>query len=338
MIYKQSAQSGVPPLPSIGEGRFGWKFKAGGPDPTRSRVWFVDGLLGSDQYDGADPETAFATVGKAISMAVAYDVIYVLDMGYDVSGGDPVPYTAVTTNLSIAVGKNNLALVGVPHNIHQVYGLQLKPVSASTTPILSVYAPLVSIENLCFNKRGDGVGSCVYIIEDGTYGGTGVSLYNCHFRNADMGSAAHTTNAGVKLIGTKWADISRCYFFDCRNGVAQGSGTNTINFTTIRDCVFSASVVANIDVDILLIPGSSGQSAGHLVDNCRFVHDVPAFAGAGALTAYIYDLLSTDFLVSECHFATDNATCKDTVTNEIVTLAGNTIVGCYDAAGLVAWA
>ena len=316
--------------PVFGSGHLGWKKEA--------NVFFVDGVNGLDGYEGTSPENALKTIGRALALAGPYDVIYVLDKGYDVSGGDPVAYIEAATDLSIAVGKNNLALVGVPHNINQVYGLQLKCVSASTAPVLSVYAPLVTIENLCFNKRGDGVGSCVYIIEDGTYGGTGVSLYNCHFRNADMGSAAHTTSAGVKLIGTKWADINRCYFFDCRNGVAQGSGTNTINFTTIRNSVFSASVVANVDVDILLIPGSSGQSAGHLVDNCRFVHDVPAFAGAGALTAYIYDLLSTDFLVSNCHFATDNATCKDTVTYEIVTLAGNTIVGCYDAAGLVAWA
>jgi hypothetical protein len=310
------------PLPE----RFGWKRGA--------KTWFVDGLQGSDGNYGQDAENAFQTIGYAISRASAYDVIYVLDKGHD-GGTDPYAYTESTTNLSIAMAKNNLAIIGVPHNIHEVYGLQIKPVSASTGPALSVYAPFTTIENLCFNKRGDGVGSCVYFRDDGdtTYQAQGSSIYNCHLRNADMGSAARTTAGGVYINGGWYYTIKDCTFMDCHNGVSYTSGTSTVKKLTISGCTFNGTTT-NIDTDIY----GAGTVYATLIDRCNFAHEVPAFAGAGALTAYVYDLVSSGFLLSNSVFNTNDASCKDTVTNEIVTSADGTVVGCYDGAGLVAWA
>ncbi len=312
------------PLPE----RFGWKRGA--------HTWFVDGLQGSDGNYGRDAENAFQTIGYAISRASAYDVIYVLDKGHDGST-DPSAYTESTTDLSIAFAQNNLALVGVPHNIHQTFGLQIKPVSASTSPALSVYAPFCTIENLDFNKRGDGVGSCVLFRDDGdsTYQCQGSSIYNCHLRNADLGSAARTNAGGIEILGGWYLTVKNCFFMDCRNGVSVRSGTSTYKSVVVDGCTFQGTTT-NIDTDVCAVAGSTGYSL--LVDKCVFAHEVPAFAGASALTAYIYDLVTTGLLVSNSQFNTDDATCKNTTTYEIVTSANGTVVNCTDGAGLVAWA
>ena len=318
---------GVPLLPN----RFGWKKAA--------TSWFVDGNYGSDGNSGKEADQAFLTIGYAISRASEFDVIYVLDKGHD-AATDPDPYTEATTNLSVAFAKSNLSIVGVPNNIHQTYQIQIKPVSASTSPALTILAPFVAVENLCFNKRGDGVGSCVYLYDEGdsTSQAQGSSIYNCHLRNADLGSAAHTTNGGIKINGGWYYTIKDCYFIDCRNGIVMGtSGASTLKGIQILNCNFAASAVANVDVDILLVPGSVG-SVGHIIDRCVFSHEVPAFAGAGTLTAYIYDTISTQNLVSNCFFGTDDATCKDTVTHEIVLKQIGSIAGSFDGASQVVWA
>lgn len=307
-------------------GHLGWKRGA--------YTWFVDGTQGSDGNGGRDAENAFSTIGKAISMASAYDVIYVLDKGN--SSTDPNPYQETSANLSIAYAKNNLALIGVPANIHQTFGLQVKNLSdATTTPVLTVKAPFCTIENLDFNKGGGGVGSCISLLDDGdtTNLALGSSVYNCHLRNSARGSAARTAAGGVYIVGGWYYTIKGCYFMDNTTGVYMTSGTSTLKGITIQDCIFNGAL-ANLDTDIY----TAGTSYNLTVDNCTFAHDIPAFAGAGALTAYIYDVVSAPASITRCTFATDDASCKDTVTNEIVTLAGNTIVGCYDAAGLVAWA
>ena len=327
MIYKQSAQSGVPPLPSIGGGRFGWKFKAGGPDPTRSRVWFVDGNVGSDAYDGADPETAFATVGKAISVAAAYDVIYVLDKG--LSGTDPNPYREATANLSIPYAKNNLALVGVPHNIHDTYGLQIKAALALTTPILSVSAPFVAIENLDLNGTGDALArGNIYFADDSntTNQAQGGSVYNCHIRNGKGVGGVGTVGGGITIVGGWYYTIKECRFERCRVGIWISGSAHEVKGVRVEDNLFTSDDLAIVDQDIYMI---AAVNATTICENC-FAHDkgtynqgTPPFAtlvGSGVLC-------KNTFAHAAVVAAHDGA---DLIIPDTFLMAGN-----YDEAGLI---
>lgn len=304
---------GIFATPVIGAGRFGWKNKA------TTRVWFVDGTVGSDGAQGDSPEAAFLTIGRAIAKAGAYDVIYVLDKG--LSGTDPNPYQEATVNLAVAYAQNNLAIVGVPHNIYQLYGLQVKGVAgALTTPVLKISAPFCAIENLDFN-RGGSTGGGVYFADDGntTNQAQGSSVYNCHFRNIrGSGTVAASGGCAVQVVGGWYYFVGNCYFIDCRGGVALDSGTSTVKGVTLEDLLFVTDTAANIDVDIFM----TGTVTATAIRRCNFNHAKPAYNGGTDK----YVKLVGDGMIADCRSAgtgTWGATGGDATIPTTFLMAGN---------------
>jgi hypothetical protein len=262
-----------------GYGNFGLKYKPQGAG-NLSRVWFVDGISGSDANEGFDPERAFATVGKAVSKAGAYDVIYILDKGYDISSGDPTPYreTATAGNLVVTYGKSNLAIIGVPHNIRDLFGLQIKAALTLTTPILSVYAPLVAIENLDFNGTGDDLarGNIYFYSNDATHAAENCSVCNCHIRNGKGSAGVASQGGGVVIQGGWYHSITGNRFENCRCGIYIVSAAGTVKGTRIERNVFTGDITL-IDCDIYMNTGGSNIVTQTSICGNYFAHDVGSY-------------------------------------------------------------
>ena len=264
---------GIQGSPVIGANHFGWKHKSA----HASRVWVVDGISGSDGAEGDSPDSALRTVGRAIFLASAYDVIYVLDKG--LSGTDPNPYREAIANLFIAYAKNNLALIGVPHNIHELYGLQIKAALALTTPILSVSAPFTVIENLDFNGTGDALArGNIYFADDSdtTNQAQGSSVYNCHLRNGKGSAGVATMGGGIVIHGGWHYTVKGCRFDRCRCGIWMSSKGATIQNIRIEDNLFTTSDLAVVDSDIYMATTAEGTA---ILRNF-FAHDVGSYGSA----------------------------------------------------------
>ena len=267
---------GIQASPVVGANHFGWKYKAF----RAPRAWFVDGVSGADGSEGSDPESALATPGRAIALASAYDVIYVLDKGFDISSGDPTPYRETVTagNLVITYAKNNLALVGVPHNIHDLFGLQIKAALTLTTPILSVYAPLVAIENLDFNGTGDALarGNIYLYSNDATHAAENCSVFNCHIRNGKGVAGVASQGGGVVIQGGWYNSIIGNRFENCRCGIYIVSAAGTVKGTRIEYNTFTGDITL-IDCDVYMNTGGSNIVTQTTIIGNKFCHDVGSY-------------------------------------------------------------
>jgi parallel beta-helix repeat protein len=313
-------------VPLHGSNSFGWK--------NQGDIWFVDGTFGSDGNSGKDPDNAFATVGKAVGttaatgLANAYDAVYILDKGH--SGTDPNPYLETGGNLSVPFASNNLAIVGVPHNMHYQYGLQIKGDAVATTAVLHINAPFCAIENLSFNRGASTTGGIYFDDEgDSTNQAQGSSVYNCYFRNL-RGTGNGSTGGAIVIDGGWNYLIQKCIFYNNRGGIViKSSAASTVEGVIIRDSQFFGAV-ANVDTYI----HTSGTCARNIYDNLVFASATPAYSGG--LTAYVYDDVSSDSILSNSTFGGASLVAGATTTNAIVIGTGVRIANCHDESGLLA--
>ena len=312
---------GIQGSPVIGANHFGWKHKSA----HASRVWVVDGISGSDGAEGDSPDSALRTVGRAIFLASAYDVIYVLDKG--LSGTDPNPYREAIANLSIAYAKNNLALIGVPHNIHELYGLQIKAALVLTTPILSVSAPFTVIENLDFNGTGDALArGNIYFADDGDTinQAQGSSVYNCHLRNGKGSAGVATMGGGIVIHGGWHYIVKGCRFDRCRCGIWMSSKGATIQNNRIEDNLFTTSDLAVVDKDIHMATAAEST----VIARNYFAHDI------GSYGSNLYATLTGSGGLLNNYFAHAAVEAK-AAGADIVIPATFRMAGNFDEAGII---
>ena len=258
----------------------------------KSKIYFVDGLNGGDggtyAVSATSPDHSFKSVGKAIGVlgtagvADAFDVVYVLDRG-TAGTTDPDPYVETGANLVIPVTSQNLKLVGCPTSLDNPFMIQIKGHASATTPVLTNYAPMVSIENLSFN-RGASTSGGIYLADegDGVYSAQGTTISNCHFKNLRGSAAAATSTGGGVVIRGGWNYLIKNSFFDdCRVGVWIDSGSaSTVKWLRILGCHF-AGTKTNRDVDIYM----AGVCYSTEIDQC-ILADQPAYGGTGASALY----------------------------------------------------
>lgn len=248
-----------------------------------SRVIFVDGSSGSDSAGGYDdPTSAVASVGKAIELANANDVIYVAPKDWT-SGNLWVgtAYQESATNLSIAYAKEGLAIIGIGHQgiVGVPHGVVFKEVTSSTTPIMKVHAPMVAVENICFERGGTAVNSLYFYGDvDGTSEAALGSVYNCAFHYG-AGSGATGDTGGALYGHAVWGlTIDECYFMDCRVGVSLKSDTATAGKFVVRNCDFTTrmTTATNISCDIYVY---TQGSANVQIYNINCGHVIPTYIG-----------------------------------------------------------
>jgi hypothetical protein len=254
-----------------------------------ARVWFVDGVNGSDSYAGwGSPDAARETLGSVLGTSAAaatnganaYDVVYVMDKG--ISGTDPNPYQEASYNCLIRVANVGMSVVGVSPIglVGRPIGPQLKGESASqTTPVLQVNAPMCAFENLGFN-RGYSTSGGIFLNDDGVSNyAFGTSIVNCSFVNVRGPDATAGTYGAIGIYGGYNILVDGCFFHNCRHGIAAAESGGTLQSLVFRNLEFTATAKANIGVGIKVAMSVGG---GCNISNVNFGFNLPAYAASDA--------------------------------------------------------
>ena len=270
-------------VPMVGAGLgFGWK--------KDSNIYFVDGIQGSNDNIGNEPDDSLATIEKALTKANAYDVIYVMDKA--TSSSILAGYTGASANQTITTSHTGLALIGVSHAALAGYPMTpaLIGLAATETPILTVQAHHVAIENLAFvgGWANSTTATCGIKTND-NYQGFGISIYNCMFEDLEaatptMSHASGTPGGGISLIGGWYSVVSHCRFRNCVTGIQVMSGTTTAVATTLEDNIFFADATTDVNVDIATYCQGTNSV---LIKGNYFAHNLPTYASGDAVR-YIY--------------------------------------------------
>ena len=285
-------------IPQMGSARYGWK--------DASNTYFVDGTDGSDGNDGKEPASAFLTVEAGLAAMNAYDVLYIMENAF--VDTDPTYYKGATGNHTIAVANTGVAIVGVSHAGQMGYPMTpyLMGYDATETPLFTVNAPLVGIENLHFSGGWANAMTTTAGIAAPNSTGTSsavpqaLSVHNCSFEDleaATPGGAGGYPNGGISIQGTWYTVISHCRFRNCVSGVTVISATSTTVCTTIEHNIFHGDTATDINVDIYYYcQGSSGL----LINDNYMAHLLPAHASGDTLK-YIMVAAGESGLITNNH-------------------------------------
>ena len=270
-------EHGILATPNIGGALgFGWK--------SDSKSIFVDGSNGGNSKNGSTPDEAVATINKAISLADAWDVIYINPKNW--TSGNLWLGTSYqdTVNLSIPYAKQGLAMVGIGHQglLGPPYGTVLTEVSASTEAILKVHAPMCAVENLTFYKASTAVNG-VYFYGDvaGTSEAALGSVYNCHFHGC-TGSSAQGSDGGAVYGHAVWGlTVDSCNFMNCGNGISFKSDAATAGKFVARNNEFTSRLTSASDIGCDVYVYTQGSVTILIRDN-YFAHLIPSLSsGSG---------------------------------------------------------
>ena len=261
-------------------------------------ILFVDGDTGNDGNTGSSPDSATATIGRAIALASAGAVIYVKARKVSAGGTDPVSYAETVT---IPATKPGLKLMGVPSGVAQGAQPQIKKGSGAVAHI-TVQAPGCLIANLTINMAGSTAAGVLLDDDGSTKTAFGTVIQDCVFK----GNANKSTLGGAvawAATGGAWqVQIKGCHFVDCCTGInALGTSQAAPKDIVIEDCLFYAFANTDVDADIDFNIGSGATSV--VIRNCVFgTVDVPAKAG-GATARYLDLTKVTNSALVDCSFA-----------------------------------
>jgi len=285
-------------VPVLGGSRFGWK--------DASTAYFADGTSGSDAYDGKEPAHAKATVQAALAAMNAYDVLYIMENAF--VDTDPTYYVGTAANHTIAVANTGVAVVGVSHAGQIGYPMTpyLMGMAATETPVFTVNAPLVAIENLHFSGGwANAMTSTAGIYAPNSTGTSsavpqGISIHNCSFEDFEGATPTSGTSfpgGGVSIIGTWYSVVNHCRFRNCVVGVQLGSSASTSVATIVENCVFFADNTTDVNADInCYMQGTSDI----LFKNNYMCHAQPAYA-SGSAAMYILCQGGEEGLITGTH-------------------------------------
>lgn len=281
--------------------RYGWK--------STATPYFVDGTAGSDAYDGTTPDLAKATVQAGLALMNAYDVLYIMENAF--VGTDPTYYQGTAANHTIAVANTGVAIVGVSHAGQLGYPMTpyLMGMAATETPLFTVNAPLVAIENLHFSGGwANSNTTTAGIVAPDSLGTTstsvpqGISIHNCSFEDMEgatptMSRSYPASTGAITIVGTWYSVINHCRFRNCVLGIMVISATSTAVCNTIQNCIFYADATTDVNVDIAV--NTSGLANVTITDN-YFAHNLPTYASGDSLR-YVYISGSSHGIVANNH-------------------------------------
>jgi hypothetical protein len=260
-----------------------------------SKVYFVDGEDGVDDFDGLSPVKAKKTIQSAVTAATRGDIIYVRPLQYTGGTGfsrytEEVTVTAGASAGSAAHFENaDISIIGTVNTLNPEYGVRWKHLTDSTGYCLINKAPALHLENLGFYAEGaagavsllcngatttqrgvDGTTFSNCVIKAGRViaasGGDGLTFRNCLFHAAPAGGATGgitftcSTNPGRRFR------VLDCAFLE-GNGAA--SATEYINIAgvcseiLINNCQFG---IIPTSAKYVLITSSTG-----MISNCSFM-------------------------------------------------------------------
>lgn len=216
------------------------------------QVFFVDETNGDDNNTGRDTwANAKATIQAAITAASEGDTIYISPV--EVAAGDTDP-GSYSENLIIGVSQAYLSLIGVHRGRTQGGLPQLKVGATTTSPLLTIRAPGVTIRNLGFNGAGGTGGGILFDETTSTGQAWGTSIENCHFKNCVGTTATNAATGGAiqwQTVGGAWQILIKgCRFYkNVGDIVMKGTTSSVPQDVVIENNIFSGPA-ANVDCNI----------------------------------------------------------------------------------------
>jgi len=276
--------------------------------------WFVDGISGSDGYDGKKPTSAKLTIDAAVQLAGVGDVIYIRPKIYVVGTGSGRYDEAVTVDLA----QSDLSIIGVKHPNNNEFGVRLYDTSANY--VLDCSAPMLHLENLGFFASTSAYGSLILRSNGATntQRNDGCTIYGCNFKGG-------TAGLGVLIEGGQATRVINSVF---------NHALGTLRIATPGVSGYNQQIVGCTFLDnngaapaIHQISASGAHVYGLLIKDCNFCHVIPT----DTYFIYLGGTLCTG-LIANCFF--DDA---DVVVATDVVLGGTNmrIVGCFDTAGVL---
>jgi hypothetical protein len=255
-------------MTTFGDGVFqygGAPVASAGPFPkSDGQVWFVDGTNGLDGNSGKSPSNAFKTIAFALEDnpdLEEFDVVYVFPRTMATTDTDPVSYDETLT-----ISTPHLSLIGIGSGPVQANLPQIKIGGSSTTVMLSIEAPGVTVQGIGFNGASStGGGISIGKVPSGTV------IRNCHFKNCKTHATQGTGGGAIFWTseGGGWQTlIEGCSFYkNVADIVLVGTTDSRPQDVYIRNCKFSGPA-ASVTVNIYGAGGSGFN--GLYVDNCVF--------------------------------------------------------------------
>ena len=234
-------------------------------DPELLGNYYVDSNSGSDTNNGRTPLFAFATITKALTVAVAGDRIIVAPGGSE----------TVTATLAVAVAR--LEIICDTRG-NSAAGFTVT--GAGTLALMTVSAAAVRVEGLNFVHTGT-TGSAAGILT--TNAADKLTVKGCRFDD----SAIVTTFTGIGVDVVNACDdvvIEGCRFLDQKWGVKFTVATGVVCARPkIIDCEFFVGKSASFGIASVLT--GTGIVQGLVVARCRFIEAT----GAGAVATAAWD-------------------------------------------------
>lgn len=253
--------------------------------------YFVDGDNGNNGNSGTEPTKAFQTIQHAVNVATGGDVIYIRPKAYKngTGFGRYSEDVTISQGSQVAAANDTLAnksLIGITQRGCPTDFLGVRWTFASATPLTN-NTPGLHIEGIGFFAEAATYAINLVNNAPTTYGGTGVSIYNCAIKgdgtiyagygcdelqivNCRFQAKFDGTTGGINLVGSagqvKRPIIRGCEFI---GGNAYNMATAPISGAApwydaiIRDCYFNAETDTGVYINI------SGTNTG-LVANCFF--------------------------------------------------------------------
>jgi len=281
-------------------------------------VWFVNGNTGagSDSNNGKSTQYPVATIGKAVSLASAYDTIYVKPVAPGTDASDPGVYEE---NVEIPYAKHGMSLIGV-HYGNPAYGPKVRNDAAGY--VFDVLAPntLISGFNVHRYNSNSGTGG-IRLRGEATWetyaGSQGSMIHNCAVRYAQD---ADSGGPGILIEGGLMSAVKGCFFTNCDTNI-HVSGVGATRGIQLVDCDFmSHSGTPNTTDPMVQIDGPQSE---FLMKGCHFDQATVFFKGVGAV----------DGIASDCYFKSTGVVPTNGGTNIDIGTGSLLFSGCYDASG-----
>ena len=277
-------------------------------------VLYVDGIDGSDSYNGRSSDRAKKTIQGAIDIATGGDTIYIRQLTFDEDKGFNRYTEDVVITSGIASGtfyNAGISLIGItrPGAAGDFLGVRW---TQETLTALTNDAPALALENIGFFSEGATYG--VHLVHDGAaglkQGSQGTSLYNCAFKGKGLyvlsggdgltvektrfqcawdGTVAQL-NYSASLNPGRRLTVRNCEWLD-GNGVVSDGPLIAIappcSEILIRDCYFPQLPSTGAYVS------AAGASNEGLIANIRCAGTAlvlaTAFLAGGCFTVEVYD-------------------------------------------------
>jgi hypothetical protein len=278
-----------------GDLKMGMKLPSIKPSAMWSKAWFVDydnGNNGNSMVNS--PEFPMKTLTGALAKMGRGDVVYLRPRPY--SGTDP---QGILDNAVVPIALQGISIIGSGPQSFDPFDMQLRGAAAGA--ILTVRAPQISIENLCFNRGNSTTGHIRLESSstDATKKAWGINIFNCHIRNGNIKATA----GGALYADNVWyLNIEKCVFVGNQTAIALFASVDSIQNVRIANCDFlhtAAVGVAGIDCHIF----------GNVLCNqiritfCYFPGTVPTGLAGATISRYMTLTGCEKGSVDNCIFA-----------------------------------